>query len=121
MLDEKTGALLAAINEKCGGESYQIIEEKELLEVIPEGNGAAELRSLLSFLEAERYVEVSYAEDGVYCLRPLTEGRRYFEQERLRRHESRVLRRDGLILSAAGALFGAFLGSALFWAVSLLL
>lgn len=121
MLDEKTGALLAAINERCG-EGYQIIEERELSELLAACGGADknEIRAMLCFLEAERYVEVRYAEDGLYCVKPLAEGRKYFEQERLQEKSFRVRRRGELLLSFAGALLGAFLGTFLFWAVSLL-
>ncbi len=119
MLDERTGALLAEINRRCGGEGYQIIEGKELLGLC--GGEEAGLRAALSFLEAEKYVEISYAEDGVYCLRPLAEGRRYFEQESLRRRESRLQWRGGFAVSALGAFLGALLGCLVAWAVSLLL
>ncbi len=121
MLDEKTGALLSAINERCG-EGYQIIEERELAERLSSRGGAdgGEIRAMLSFLEAERYVEVRYAEDGLYCVKPLAEGKKYFEQERLREKNFRTRRRGEFWLSSAGALLGAFLGTLLFWAVSLL-
>ena len=121
MLDEKTGALLAVIDERCG-EGYKIMEERELEERLAPYGGAdrGELRAMLSFLEAERYIEIRYAEDGLYCVKPLAEGRKYFEQERLRERNSRVRRRDGFLLSFTGALLGGFLGALLFWAVSLL-
>lgn len=120
MLDGKTEALLAAINERCGGDNYKIIEEKELAGCLAGGGDRAELRALLSFLEEEGYIETRYAEDGVYCVRPLAEGRRYFEQESLRLREVRGSRRDGFLLSVLGAFLGGFLGAFLFWAVSLL-
>ena len=121
MLDEKTGTLLSAINERCG-EGYKIIEERELSERLASCGGAdkGEIRAMLSFLEAERYVDVRYAEDGLYCVKPLAEGKKYFEQERLRERSFRVRRRGELLLSFAGALLGGFLGALLFWAVSLL-
>ncbi len=122
MLDEKTGALLAAINGKCGGESYKIIEEKEFSDCLARRGGAdrGEIRAMLSFLEAERLIEIRYAEDGLYCVKPLAEGRKYFEQERLRTAERNERRRSDFLLSLLGAFAGAFLGSLLFWAVSLL-
>ena len=121
MLDEKTGALLAAINERCG-EGYKIIEERELAERLSSRGGAekGEIRAMLSFLEAERYIEVRYAEEGLYCVKPLAEGRKYFEQERLRERTSRVRRRSEFLISFAGALLGGFLGALIFWAASLL-
>lgn len=120
MLDEKTEALLAAINERCG-EGYKIIEERELCERLAScGVDISEIRAMLCFLEAERYVEVRYAEDGLYCVKPLAEGRKYFEQERLRERNSRVRRRGEFLLSFSGALLGGFLGALIFWAVSLL-
>ncbi len=120
MLDEKTEALLAAINERCG-EGYQIIEERELCDRLAScGVDIGEIRAMLCFLEAERYVEVRYAEDGLYCVKPLAEGRKYFEQERLREKNFRVRRRGEFLLSSAGALLGGFLGALIFWAVSLL-
>ena len=121
MLDEKTGALLAAINERCG-EGYKIIEERELEERLAPRGGAdrGEIRAMLSFVEAERFIEIRYAEDGLYCVRPLAEGKKYFEQERLRERNFRVRRRDEFLLSFSGALLGGFLGALFFWAVSLL-
>lgn len=121
MLDEKTETLLAAINGRCG-EHYNILEAQELSERLARFGGADrdELFSMLSFLEAEKLIDIRYAEDGLYCVRPLAEGRKYFEQARLRERERRSRRRVGFLFSACGAAIGGFLGALLFWAVSLL-
>ena len=123
MLDERTGTLLAGLNECCGEGSYQIVEERELLGLFPRSKGVdvQDIRAMLEYLKDERFVEVRYAEEGVYCVRPLPEGRRYFEEVRRERRESRERKRNALLLSLVGALVGGFSGSLLAWAVSLLL
>ena len=122
MLDEKTGALLSAINERCGEGCYKIMEERELLGGFPRGAvDKAALDAMLSHLADGRYIDVRYAEEGVYCVRPLPEGRRYSEEVRRERTERFLRRRDALLCSLFGALAGGFLGSLVFWALSLLL
>ena len=118
MLDERTSLLLNKINEICGEGGFKIAEEGELLAAFPKSAGveAEELRRILRYLEERRYIDVKYAEDGVYCLCPLPDGRLYFETAREQKAETVRRRRGALLLSAVGAFIGAALGSLLVWA-----
>lgn len=113
MLDERTGLLLSAVNESCVNGSFKIVEEGELLRVFPKtlGVDGQTLRAMLSYLEDRGYIEVGYAEEGEYCVRPLPEGRTYFE--RLKREgKARVRRRiEAFLLALFGGFTGGFLGA----------
>ena len=115
MLDERTGVLLNKINELCGESGYKIAEEGELLSCFPSYMKAdsGELKRNLLYLEERRYIDVKYAEDGVYCLCPLPEGRLYFETAREKRYEGARRRRELFLTTALGAFLGAVLGSLL--------
>lgn len=113
MLDARTAILLEAVNFQCKTGTYQVVEERELMEYFPEKFRIDRdgLKQMLAFLEEHEYIDVKYADDAVYCLCPLPQGRLYFERtsEENRRDArllSRVLLFGGLI-SAAGAFFGA--------------
>ena len=102
MLDIRTDRLLHRINELCTGSGFRIVEEGEL--------GASEeddLRGTLDYLRARGYIDVQYAEEGVYWIRPLPEARRYEESVREKRHADTKRKRAVLLCSAAGALLGA--------------
>lgn len=122
MLDENLGALLSAVNGCCDGEGYKIVEEKELLARFPAGAGvdANRLRAMLDCLRDSRYIDIRYEEDGVYCLRPLPEGRRYFDSARTESGERRRMRRDMALFSLLGGGLGGLLGAAAFGLLSLL-
>lgn len=121
MLDRRTSLLLGKINALCEEGSYKIVEESELLSCFPTKlkADAEGLRQMLRFLRENRYIDIRYAEDGVYCLCPLPEGRRYFEGET--QTEGGFFRRRAFMLfTAAGAFFGALLGSVAAWILSCL-
>ena len=107
MLDERTSAVLKRIDELCGGGS-KIAEEGDLLSALP-GGTAEELKRILGYLGERRYIDVKYADGGVYCLCPLPEGRGYFEAQRECARERRQRRWECLLCSALGAFFGALL------------
>ncbi len=113
MLDERTGILLEKINETCSDGGSKIVEEGELLSCFPETAkiGREELSRILGYLEERRYIDVKYADEGVYCLCPLPEGRLYSEQARQRRLETRSRRREIFLFSLSGAFFGALMGA----------
>ena len=107
MLDRETSLLLEKIVASCREGGYKIIDEAELCTCVPEGR----LRELLDFLQDNRYIDVRYAEEGVYCVRPLPEGKTYFERARREQEELRRRRRDSALYSVFGAFLGAFLGA----------
>ncbi len=113
MLDERSGRLLETINKLCDGGGFKIAEAGELLSCFPpEWNvGADELGRILSYLEERRFIDIQYAEEGVYCLCPLPEGRSYFETARERALEGARRRREQFLLALLGAFLGALLGT----------
>ena len=123
MLDKRTTALLAKINELCAEGSYKIVEKDELLACFPERLHVDEdgLKQMISYLEEHRYIDIRYAEDGVYCLCPLPEGRLYFEDLREEKGAAGRKRRDTVLLTVLGAFLGAFLGSVCVWLITTLL
>lgn len=113
VLDERSSRLLAAINGICENGGYRIIEERELLGAFSAADGVdgARLSEMLSRLETQRYLEIRYAEDGEYCLRPLSAGVRYSEQERGEKREAFRRRREAALFALAGGAVGGFLGA----------
>ena len=120
MLDERTSALLEKINELCGEGGFKIAEEGELLSCFAETPAKEELMQMLGELKERRYIDVKYAEEGVYCLRPLPEGKLYFETLRAERREGARRRADVLGFSALGGMLGSLLGALIVWLIVLL-
>ena len=115
MLDERTGVLLSAINGYCEKGSFKIVEEGELLSRFTPHSGVDRdcLRAMLNFLEERGYIEVDYAGEGEYCLRPLPEGRLYFEQKKREKREVLRRRADAFLCAVLGGFSGGFLGAVL--------
>jgi len=113
MLDRRTSAILTKVNELCGDGGYTIVEKGELVAPFAKEQAPSdeELSRILGYLKAQGYVDLRYAEEGVYCVCPLPEGRRYFEQAQNERRENRRHMRNVMILSALSALIGSFLGA----------
>lgn len=122
MLDDRTSALLEKINELCHGGGYKIAEEGELLSCFPSSFNIdkEELKRILRYLEERRMIDIKYAEEGIYCLCPLPEGRLYFENLREKRFEGARRRRELFLTTALAAFIGAFFGALLVWLLSLL-
>lgn len=121
MLDRRTSLLLGTINDLCGEGGYKIVEEGELISRFPQKYPVdrEEVSHMIGYLAEKKYVDVRYAEEGVYCLCPLPEGRLYAE-ERLRERTNSVRSRLGAaFLAFLAAFLGAFLGAAV-WALLLL-
>ena len=113
MLDKRTHLLLSRIAFLCADGSYKIVEERDLLACFPvklrtDGEG---LVHMLNFLREHGYIDVKYAEEGVYCLSPLPEGRMYDERMRRERTESRKRRLYLFAFTLLGAFTGAFAGA----------
>ena len=121
MLDQRTSILLEKINELCAGGGFKIAEEGELLSCFPSylKTDKEELSRILRYLEERRYIDVKYAEEGVYCLCPLPEGRLYFENAREKRYEGARRRREMFFVTALGAFLGGFLGTLVVYMISL--
>ena len=110
MLDERASALLEKINTLCGEGGFKIAEEGELLSCLSAGATKEDVKRALSCLEERRYIEIKYAEEGIYCLRPLPEGRLYFQTLKEQRREGVRRRADGFFLSMLGGFSGALIG-----------
>lgn len=117
MLDKRTVVLLNKINELSSEGSYKIVDEEELLSCFPAKMkvDAEGLRQILSYLKNHRYIDLKYAEEGVYCVCPLPEGRMYFENAKQVKSDSFRRRRDTVLMTAIGAFVGAFVGSVAVW------
>ena len=116
-MDKRTTYLLNKINELCSEGSYKIVESDELLSCFPEklkmdGDG---LGQCLTYLKEHRLIDVKYAEEGVFCLCPLPEGRTYFESVKEKKSDAFRRRRDIVLMTALGAFVGAFVGSICVW------
>ena len=113
MLDERTSLLLSALNECCAKGSFKIVEEGDLLGCFPAAMqvDGESLKAMLLYLQDRGYVEIGYAEEGEYCVRPLPEGRLYFERMKGERRETFRRRRDAFLLSLLGGFAGGFLGA----------
>ncbi|MDE6273669.1 MAG: hypothetical protein K2L87_01310 [Clostridiales bacterium] len=123
MMDKRTTYLLNKINELCSEGSYKIVEQDELLGCFPQklkmdGDG---LGQCLGYLKEHRLIDVKYAEEGVYCLCPLPEGRTYFESVKEQKSDAFRRRRDIVLMTALGAFFGAFIGSVCAWLLTTLI
>ena len=123
MLDKRTSFLLAKINELCAEGSYKIVEKDELLSCFPDKLKVDEegLKQMISYLQEHRYIDVRYADGGVYCVCPLPEGRLYFEDLRKEKGQTGRNRRDIVLLTVLGAFLGAFIGSVCVWLITTLL
>lgn len=120
MLDKRTHLLLSRIAFLCSDGSYHVVEERDLLSCFPEklktdGEG---LIHMLKYLREHGYIDVKYAEEGVYCISPLPEGRMYDERMKRERREGIERRIALFVFTLLGAFAGAFAGAGL--AVALL-
>ena len=123
MPDVRSGMLLHKLNELCRDGGFRIVEEDELLSCFSEKYGAdsEDVRTMIEFLRAEGYLDVQYAEEGVYCVRPLPEGRRYTERRFQQQCEEVRRRRLLLWCTASGSFLGSLLGAFAVLLVSLFL
>lgn len=113
MPDKRTYLLLEKILSLCDGGGYKIVEESELLSCFPVKlqTDAEGLAHMVRYLSEHRLIDVKYAEQGVYCLAPLPEGRMLEEQTKSGRTETVRRRVSVLLFTALGAFLGAFFGA----------
>ncbi len=113
MLDVRTATLLRHVNTLCAAGKYEVIEEDELLSCFsPKTEMDKEsLAKTVEYLTERKFIDVKYAENGVYCLCPLPEGRLYAERVQTAKSDGKRRRRDMVCTTAIGAFVGAFLGS----------
>ena len=110
MLDRRTGLLLKKLNALCQSAAFCMVEEEDL---IFEGEDGESVKGMLGFLEDRGYLELSYAEEGEYCVRILPEGRLYSERAAAEKQEEIRRGRRETLCSFLGALLGAFVGGGL--------
>ncbi len=118
MLDERSAALLAAVNDACTGGGFKIIEQEELARALP--GGEDDVGKTLSFLAENNFIELRYAEEGTYCVRPMPAGRTFLERSQREKREREQSRRDVLFHAAIGAFLGGF-AAALLMGLALLI
>lgn len=120
ILDEKSSLLLEKISASFKGNGSQIFEESELSSCFKEGRvEKEELLRMLRHLELKRFLEIQYAEEGLYCLNLLPDGRAYFETVSEGRREKKERRRELILFSALGGFLGGLLSGAIFLLVLL--
>lgn len=119
ILDRRTSAVLTEINKLCCDGDYAIVEKGEFISAFPRGcvPSDEELIRIFGYLKARELIDLRYAEEGVYCVCPLPEGRRYFEQLQNEKTENRRRLRAASVFIVVFSFFGALLGS--FFAVLL--
>lgn len=123
ILDERTSRLLEKINELCGEGGYKIAEKEELLSCFPACRSVddEELGRILRYLEERRLIDIKYADEGVYCVCPLPEGRLYFENARERLTEGARRKRELFLTTLFASFLGAVLGGVIVCLVALFL
>ncbi len=109
MLDGKTEALMFKIQSLIKGNGYEIVEEGELIA----GFDKESLQNTLTYLKERAYVDLRYAEDGVYCLALLPAGRLYLERAVKARVEEKRQTVHAVLFPVLGGFLGSFLGALL--------
>lgn len=118
MLDELSGELLAALDTLVEGGGFKIVEEEDILHLVPAA--AEEISRRMSYLEDKRLIDLKYAEAGEYCVRILAAGRGYGMQAAREKKAEQKERRDLFLASALGAFAGGALSGLLVLLISLL-
>lgn len=118
MLDEQTGALLSALDTLVEGGGFKIVEEEDLLRLVPLPQ--EEIARRMAYLEDRRLIDLRYAEAGEYCVRILAAGRGYGLQAAREKKAEQRERRDLFAASTLGAFAGGALSAGLVLLISLL-
>lgn len=126
MLDKRTAALLQTINLSCGEGRYRIFTEEDFLSQMPNfsdkgaGKEQSEIAARVAYLSENGYIEVKYAANGMFCVRPLPLGKSYCEREKERLAEGKIWLKYFMSTAFFGGLIGGLSG-ALIVLVTLLL
>lgn len=118
MLDKRTEQLLNKLNLLCRSGSFCIVDEEDLCDERV-GIDAEGVKGILGYLCDRGYLEVQYADGGVWCVRPLPEGRLYSERLKSEQKTERARKRTVALFSLLGAFFGAFAGGIFAFLLSL--
>ncbi len=112
MPDRLTDALLMRVGELNG---VTMLDEGELLSLFPPKAGVdrRSAEDMLFYLAERKFVEVEYAAEGTYCIRPLPEGRLYLERAAEKRKEGRRSALRCALFSALGGAAGGIAGGLL--------
>ncbi len=119
MLDEGSRALLAAVNGMCERGGFKIIEEGELVRACR--LDAETMRQTMALLAEKKLIELRYAEDGTYCVRPLPAGKGYLAREAQEARERGKMHREAFLFGAGGAVLGGALSALFAFVLALLL
>ena len=106
MLDRRTETLLQKLNALCNRAAFCIVSEEELLFA---GEDSESVKGMLGFLQDRGYLNLSYAQEGEYCVRILPEGRLYFERAAAQKKEEIRQGRREALCAFLGALIGGLL------------
>ena len=118
MLDKRTERLLNKLNLLCRSGSFCIVDEEDLCDERA-GIDKDGVKGILGYLCDRGYLEMQYADDGVWCVRPLPEGRLYSERLKGERNTEAAKRRTVALYSLLGAFVGALVGSFCAFLISL--
>ena len=110
MLDRRTERLLQKLNALCKSAAFCIVGEEDLLFA---GEDSESVKGMLGFLQDRGYLNLSYAQEGEYCVRILPEGRLYFERAASENQEEKRRSRTQALCALCGAFLGSFLGGGL--------
>lgn len=108
MLDKRTAALLNTVNAQCSSGGYKIFTEEDFLSCFEPAWGVTgeNLSHMLDHLSENGYINVKYADGGMYCVMPMPLGRSYSEREAEK--ENKDLK--SLKCFARAAFFGGLIG-----------
>ena len=83
-------------------------------------NGATEIAAMVEYLSENGYIEVKYADSGMFCVRPLPLGRSYCKREKERLAEGKIWLKYLMATAFFGGLVGGLSGALIVLAALLL-
>lgn len=114
MLDKRTHKVLLQLTKLCSKHSYEVIDLKEVLKVLPKKliTDTDGLKQDLQYLKDRQYIDIKHIDDEECCLSLLADARLYKENidgERTRRAKMFSWTIISSICSFAFAFMGSFL------------
>lgn len=111
MLDKKTETVLRILTEKVG-ESYKVMNKKQLLADIPTRFNMDEqsLLATINFLKEDDYLDVKYQDKEEICLAVTVKATSYAENEKNMVERANISAKQTVLLFV-GVFFAAFLGA----------